>query len=40
MALTKQQHLDPAHGPKRILSLDGGGMRGIVTLQYLARSRR
>ena len=30
------QHLDPAFLPKRILSLDGGGVRGILTLQYLA----
>ena len=36
MPLTKQQHLDPNHGPKRILSLDGGGIRGILTLEYLA----
>lgn len=35
MPLTKQQHLDPAIGPKRILSLDGGGIRGILTLEYL-----
>ncbi len=26
-----------APGPKRILALDGGGMRGIVTLGFLAR---
>ena len=26
-----------APGPKRILSLDGGGIRGVLTLEYLAR---
>ncbi len=36
MPLAKQQHLDPNHGPKRILSLDGGGIRGILSLEYLA----
>src|SRR6476660_6535249 len=35
MSPTKQQHLDPATKPKRILSLDGGGIRGILTLEYL-----
>jgi uncharacterized protein len=35
MAPSKQQHLDPAKMPKRILSLDGGGIRGILTLEYL-----
>ena len=36
MSLTRQQHLDETHWPKRILSLDGGGIRGILTLEYLA----
>jgi hypothetical protein len=35
MALSKQQHFDRTTGPKRILSLDGGGIRGILTLEYL-----
>jgi uncharacterized protein len=35
MPLSKQQHLDPKIPPKRILSLDGGGIRGILTLEYL-----
>jgi patatin-like phospholipase/acyl hydrolase len=35
MPLSKQQHLDPNTSPKRILSLDGGGIRGILTLEYL-----
>lgn len=32
---TLQQHFDPAIGPKRILALDGGGLRGVLTLAFL-----
>jgi hypothetical protein len=35
MVLSKQDHLDPAMGPKRILALDGGGIGGILTIQFL-----
>src|SRR5687767_14743879 len=34
-ALTLEQHLN-RHGPKRILDLDGGGVRGALSLCYLA----
>lgn len=33
---TLTQHLSP-DGPKRILSLDGGGIRGVLSLEYLRR---
>lgn len=32
-----KEHLDPTVGPKRILSLDGGGLRGMMTVQVLRR---
>jgi uncharacterized protein len=32
---TFAQHLDPSHGPKRILCLDGGGIRGVLSLGML-----
>ncbi len=35
MKRTFSQHLDPGITPKRILSLDGGGIRGALTLGYL-----
>lgn len=31
------EHLDPKSGPKKILSLDGGGIRGALTLGYLKK---
>ncbi|MBG0802206.1 patatin-like phospholipase family protein [Methylocystis sp. H4A] len=36
MVLTKTQHLSSSNMPKRILSLDGGGIRGILTLEFLS----
>jgi patatin-like phospholipase/acyl hydrolase len=34
---TLNEKLDKAKGPKRILALDGGGTRGILTLGYLEK---
>lgn len=34
--ISLKQHLDPS-GPKRILALDGGGIRGAFTLGYLQK---
>jgi uncharacterized protein len=36
MARTLKDHLDPMKGPKRILALDGGGVKGILTLGMLS----
>src|SRR5262249_26955852 len=35
MAKSLFEHLSPDTGPKRILSLDGGGVKGILTLGML-----
>jgi len=34
---TLADHLNPSIGPKRILSLDGGGIKGALTLGYLKK---
>jgi uncharacterized protein len=36
MALSRDDHLF-GPGPKRILSLDGGGVRGLITLGMLTK---
>ncbi len=35
MARTLQERFDPETGPKRILALDGGGVKGVLTLGLL-----
>lgn len=35
--MTLKQKLDPNNGPKRILSCDGGGIRGALSLGYLQK---
>ncbi len=37
---TFAQHLDSKEGPKRILSLDGGGLRGMMTVKVLKKIER
>ena len=37
MKKTFAQHLDPKAGSKNILALDGGGIRGALTLGYLKK---
>jgi patatin-like phospholipase/acyl hydrolase len=37
MEKSLQEHLDPKTGAKNILSLDGGGIRGALTLGYLKK---
>jgi hypothetical protein len=34
------EHLDPEVGPKRVLALDGGGLRGVLTLGMLREIER
>jgi patatin-like phospholipase/acyl hydrolase len=35
--MTLSEHLSNKTSPKRILALDGGGIRGALTLGYLQR---
>lgn len=37
---TLKEHLDPQRKPKRILALDGGGIRGMISLGILERIER
>lgn len=38
MKKTLHQHLAANGSPKKILSMDGGGIRGALTLEYLIRN--
>jgi hypothetical protein len=40
VGLSKQDHLVPTKGPKRILELDGGGIRGIRMAKASVLGRR
>jgi uncharacterized protein len=37
MPRSVSEHLDPAFAPKRILSLDGGGTKGIIEIAFLEK---
>lgn len=37
LGFSLQDHLAPGNGPKRILALDGGGVRGLLSLAVLER---
>lgn len=36
MPITLERHLDASTTPKRMLAIDGGGLRGVLSLEYLA----